>query len=107
MKRLVIASCLSVVLSIMFVIPAFTVCAQSVVEKTPLAQGPLQQINEYFSTQTTTYSDGAIFSRDIISGPPKPPPGYELERSTVTLPSDPLSQAVGHSTPGVKRLGVI
>ena len=86
MKRLVIALCLSVVLSVMFVIPAFTVCAQSVVEKTPVAQGPLQQINEYFSTQTTTYSDGTMLSRDIINGPPKPPPGYELERSAVALP---------------------
>jgi YD repeat-containing protein len=98
MKRLVIVLCLSVVLSVFFVIPAFTVCAQSVVEKTPVAQGPLKQINEYFSTQTTTYSDGTILSRDIISGPPKPPPGYELERSAVALPEPDKMMATGTLT---------
>jgi len=43
-------------------------------------------INEYFSTQTITYSDGTILVRNIIGGPPKPPPGYEHERTAVRLP---------------------
>jgi YD repeat-containing protein len=86
MKKLVIGLCVSVVLSVILVIPAFTAYAQSLTTKTPLTQGPLQQINKYFSTQTITYSDGTILDRDIINGPPVPPAGYELERETVSLP---------------------
>jgi len=70
----------------MSVAPVYAASAQNFTKKTPLAQGPLKQVNEHFSTQTTTYSDGAVLRRDIISGPPKPPPGYELERSAVALP---------------------
>jgi hypothetical protein len=85
MKKLVIRLCVSVVLSVIVLIPAFTVYAQSVT-KNPVTQGPVQQINKYFSTQTITYSDGIMVDRTIINGPPVPPPGYELERVTVSLP---------------------
>ena len=51
-----------------------------------LSQGPLRQINKYFSTQTIKYSDGTNVERSIVNGPPTPPPGYELERSTFALP---------------------
>ena len=53
---------------------------------TPLSKGPLQQINKYFSTQTIIYNDGTSVERNIINGPPTPPPGYELERTPVALP---------------------
>ena len=53
---------------------------------TVVAQGPLQQINAHFSTQAITYSDGKSLERIIINGPPVPPPGYELERTSVALP---------------------
>jgi hypothetical protein len=85
MKKVVIGLCLSVVLSVIVVIPAFTVYAQSVT-KTTVTQGPVQQINNYFSTQTITYSDGTMVDRTIINGPPVAPAGYELERETVSLP---------------------
>ena len=84
MKRLVISLCLSVVLSLIVVIPPFTAYAENFTVKTPLTRGPLKQINEYFSTQSITYSDGTILERSIINGPPKPPPGHL--RSTVSLP---------------------
>ena len=88
MKRSVITGCLSIVLflSLIVVIPAFTASAQDVPVRTPVAAGPVEQINEYFSTQTTTYSDGAMLDLNVISGPPVPPPGYELERTAVQLP---------------------
>jgi hypothetical protein len=63
---------------------------------TPLARGPLQQINEHFSTQTVTYNDGTSLERIIINGPPLPPPGYELERTAVALPKS--SQEMGVKT---------
>jgi len=85
-KRFVSALGLFFFLLVMSVAPVYTASAQNFTKKTPLAQGPLKQVNKYFSTQTTTYSDGAVLRRDIISGPPKPPPGYELERSSVALP---------------------
>ena len=52
----------------------------------PVVQGPLEQINKYFSTQVLTYSDGTSLVKEIINGPPTPPPGYELERLPVNLP---------------------
>ena len=79
MRKLIVGLCLSVILFVTVFIPAFTY-AQSVATKTQLTQGPLQQLNKYFSTQTTTYSDGTILSRNIINGPPVPPQGYQLER---------------------------
>jgi len=51
-----------------------------------IGQGPLEQINKYFSTQTITYNDGTSLVKEIINGPPTPPPGYELERLSVALP---------------------
>lgn len=51
-----------------------------------LSQGPLQQANKYFSTQTSIYSDGTKLVKYIINGPPVPPPGYEPVRSAVALP---------------------
>lgn len=52
----------------------------------PVAQSPFKQINEYCTIQTITYSDGKSIERIDINGPPAPPPGYELERTTVSLP---------------------
>jgi len=62
----------------------------------PIGQGPLQQINKYFSTQTITYSDGTSLVKEIINGPPTPPPGYELERAAVELPEP--NQAMATNT---------
>lgn len=58
--------------------------AEDLTVKTPLTIGPLKQINEHFSTQSITYSDGTIIERSIIKGPPKPPPGHL--RPTVLIP---------------------
>ncbi|MDP1993020.1 MAG: C39 family peptidase, partial [Syntrophales bacterium] len=91
MKRWGIVLWLSIVLSLIAVIPAFTAYAQNIAEKFPLSRGSLQQINEYFSSQTTTYNDGTTLNQSIINGPPKPPPGYELERTTISLP-EPRSE---------------
>ena len=84
MKRLVISLCLSVVLSVIVVIPSFTAYAEDFTVKTPVTRGHLKQINEYFSTQDITYSDGTILERNTIKGPPKPPSGQL--RETVSLP---------------------
>ena len=91
MKKMEMRLCISVVLSVLIAISSFTAYAQSMATKIPVAQGPVQQINEYFSTQATTYSDGTVFIRNIINGPPTPPPGYALERSMVLLP-EPSSE---------------
>ena len=95
MRKLIVGLCLSVILFVTVFIPAFTY-AQSVATKTRLTQGPLQQLNKYFSTQTTTYSDGTILSRNIINGPPVPPQGYQLERAMVSLPEP--NPAMGTNT---------
>ena len=44
----------------------------------------------YFTIITTTLSDGKSLGAYIINGPPKPPPGYQLERATVSLPNPDL-----------------
>ena len=95
MKKLFVTLCVSVILSGIVFIPAFTAHAQGVT-KGPVTQGPVQQINDYFSTQAITYIDGTIFDRITINGPPKPPPGYERERATVALPEP--SPAMGIKT---------
>ncbi len=42
--------------------------------------------SEYVSTRTIVLPDGNSVDETIISGPPTPPPGYELERRPVELP---------------------
>ncbi|OPY15899.1 MAG: hypothetical protein A4E69_00401 [Syntrophus sp. PtaB.Bin138] len=64
------------------------------VTKVPVARGTLKQVNKYFSTQTITFSDGISLERHIINGPPKPPPGYEIERTAVALPEADQAMAV-------------
>ena len=46
----------------------------------------VRKINQYFSTQSITYSDGRSIERMIINGPPTPPPGYEIQRTRVLKP---------------------
>ena len=41
----------------------------------------IEVINPYFSIEHSTLNDGTHISAYIINGPPKPPPGYETERS--------------------------
>lgn len=83
---MVIGICLSVVISVLMGISASTVYAQSIGPKTVLSRSPLQQINQYFSTQTIMYSDGTMLDRNIISGPPLPPSGNKSEHLAVALP---------------------
>jgi hypothetical protein len=97
MKRMVTVLCLSVILSIIVVIPTY---AQGVTAKIPVTKGPVMQINKYFSTQTTTYSDGKILNRSMIKGPRVPPPGYELKRTLVSLP-EPNSEMGINTLAGV------
>jgi Leucine-rich repeat (LRR) protein len=42
-------------------------------------------INPYFSIEHSTLDDGTDISAYIINGPPKPPPGYETERSAAMI----------------------
>jgi len=86
MKRSFLALRSLVGLSLMIAVSAFTAYAQPPAQKIPVSQGPLKQVNSYFSTQATTYSDGSVLERAIINGPPKPPPGF-LTRATVSLPA--------------------
>ena len=86
MKRSIFARYLLIVVALIAFIPAFSSYAQDVAGETLVGVGPLEKINDYFSTQTLTYSDGTSVSRDVINSPPKPPPGYEFERAAVGLP---------------------
>jgi hypothetical protein len=72
-------------LSLSIAIPGLTVYADSPNAKVPVFKGPVRQINEYFTLQSTTYSDGSILEEGVIKGPPKPPPG-QVRRTTVLLP---------------------
>jgi len=46
-------------------------------------------VNPYFTVETYALADGSLIEKDIISGPPQPPLGFETEReaSIVTLTS--------------------
>ncbi len=37
--------------------------------------------------RTIALEDGSLVDETIIDGPPRPPPGYELERASVALPA--------------------
>ena len=76
---------LSVVCLLAFFFFIHPAISGSNVVKTQVSEGPVQQINKYFSTQTVTYSDGTSISRYIINGPPKPSVGYGS--ASVVLPT--------------------
>ena len=85
-KRIMITRYVLVVFAMVFLSCAFSVHAGGVPENIPVEEGPLQKVNEYYSVQNLTYSDGAVVSRQVINGPPTPPPGYELERRKAQIP---------------------
>jgi hypothetical protein len=98
MKRSMVARCFLIVLSLVVLVPAFSAYAEDVTEKTLVGVGSVEKANDYFSTQTFTYSDGTSISRDVISGPPTPPPGYESERAEAQLPARGLRAATSTLT---------
>jgi hypothetical protein len=63
---------------------ALPVCAEDL--------GPVS--SKYYSVSTVQLSDGMSLEKTIISGPPKPPPGFELERQSVALPEPDVAGAV-------------
>ena len=80
---------------LIFIYPALS---GSGVVKTPVAVGPVQQVNPHYGTQTVTYADGTSLSRNIINGPPMPPPGYGFERAAVSLPKPDKAMATSTLT---------
>ena len=54
------------------------------------------QVSKYFTSRAFTLRNGTSLNELIISGPPVPPPGYELQRSTAALPKS--DTALGVST---------
>lgn len=52
----------------------------------------------YFSLETLAAADGRLIEKLTISGPPTPPPGYELERAAVRLPAPDTPMAVNTLT---------
>jgi hypothetical protein len=86
MKRFMIAGRLLIMFALVAFIPSFFAYAQDAAGKTLVSMSPPEKLNDYFSTQTFNYSDGASISRDVINGPSTPPPGYEFERAAVQLP---------------------
>lgn len=78
--------------------PILTAHAQMIAPKTPWSKSPLYKINKHFSTQTTTFSDGVVLERSIISGPHTPPPGYDREREVVSPPKFSAETMTGSLT---------
>ncbi|HOF78274.1 MAG TPA: FG-GAP-like repeat-containing protein [Smithellaceae bacterium] len=89
---------------LLFTFSAFSVHAQDEVTKTALKKGPVKQVNEYYSTQEITFSDGTVITRSIISGPPRPPIGYDHQRSAIFL-SMP-DEVISDETKATKTLNV-
>ncbi|MCL4562365.1 MAG: IPT/TIG domain-containing protein [Chloroflexi bacterium] len=52
-----------------------------------LQAGTPEPDTPYFSSAIETMRDGTPIERDTISGPPHPPPGYEMQRAVVALPA--------------------
>src|SRR5574339_350695 len=50
-----------------------------------VVDGRLQSIVDY-SASSITLPDGSVIQKIIADGPPKPPPGFEMQRKPVTLP---------------------
>jgi hypothetical protein len=46
----------------------------------------VNRISEYFSTETIQLPNGTGIEAQIISGPPKPPAGFDVERAAALLP---------------------
>jgi hypothetical protein len=67
MRKLIMSLCLLGILSIFVFASPLTLDAQIITPKIPVERGPLYQINKHFSTQTTTYNDGTVLERSIIS----------------------------------------
>jgi hypothetical protein len=42
--------------------------------------------NRYYNVTTMTLPNGKVIEKDVINGPPTPPPGFEKERRPVILP---------------------
>jgi hypothetical protein len=51
-----------------------------------LVETTAPESNDYYTVNTVNLSDGTIIEEDIINGPPEPPPGFEVERQSVSLP---------------------
>jgi hypothetical protein len=43
-------------------------------------------VSPYFTVESYALSDGSVIDKDIINGPPQPPPGFEAERAASILP---------------------
>jgi len=89
---------------LLFTFSAFSVHAQDEVTKTALKKGPVKQVNEYYSIQEITFSDGTVITRSIINGPPRPPIGYDHQRSAIFL-SMP-DEVISDETKATKTLNV-
>jgi hypothetical protein len=92
-KQIVVYTLLLIMLFLFFSISQNSYAQESMIPpesittpKIPISQSPLLQINNYYSTQTVTYSNGFIFERASINGPPEPPLSSELDRLTEALP---------------------
>ncbi len=94
-RRLLCVISVCLLACFIFIYPAIS---GSDVVKTPVSVGPVEQINPYYSTQTTTYSDGTSLTLHIINGPPKPPPGFEVERQAVSLPDNLATESAASLT---------
>jgi hypothetical protein len=61
----------------------FVVVVAIALGSAPIALSAGDTSNPYYSVETITLRDGTQLDRVTISGPPTPPPGYELERAPV------------------------
>lgn len=54
------------------------------------SRGPVQVIlqsqSKYFTSRKLIFSTGESIEEHVINGPPSPPPGYDLKRTSVSLP---------------------
>ncbi len=56
------------------------------------AAGPAS--SKYYSVSTVPLADGKSLDKTVISGPPTPPPGFELQRQSVALPEPNVAGTV-------------
>jgi len=79
-------------------IPLLLIALISMLAGLPAPAQANDSMPSYFSVRTIQLADGSLVSEMIIAGPPHPPPGYEIERASVSATDAPLPDAAAGSS---------